>query len=32
LADAFDERRAENTTVVDTLTRWFARSPAALAS
>jgi hypothetical protein len=30
LADAFDERRAENTTVVDTLTRWFAGSLAAL--
>jgi hypothetical protein len=30
LADAFDERRAENTEVVDTLTRWFAGSLAAL--
>ncbi len=30
LADAFDERRAENASVVDTLTRWFAGSLAAL--
>lgn len=30
LADAFDERRAKNTAVVDTLTRWFAGSLTAL--
>jgi len=30
LADAFDQRRVENTSVVDTLTRWFAGSLAAL--
>lgn len=30
LADAFDDRRTENTAVVDMLTRWFAGSLAAL--
>jgi len=30
LADAFDERRSSNAVVVDTLTRWFAGSLAAL--